>query len=305
MSLTFIVTGAAGFIGRHTCRRLALRGARVVGIGHGRFDVAAQREWGVAEWIDGDTGVALAKYVGARPQAVLHCAGSGNVKLSFEQPAEDFRKNVQSLLEVLEWVRLSGDDIPVVTISSAAVYGNAHSVPIGEDEPLRPISPYGFHKLTAETLCREYGESYAIRSLSVRLFSVYGKGLRKQLLWDACNKLIKGNASFMGTGEEERDFICVEDAASLLIAGIEHAAVTAPVINGGCGVSVRVRDVLTALACEVAPDSLISFNGAVRAGDPQVYRADISRALAWGWRPQIDWVEGVREYARWFVGGAL
>src|SRR6185312_5873943 len=116
----------------------------------------------------------------------------------------------------------------LVVPSSAAVYGAVRQIPINESGPRNPISPYGVHKKIAEDLCYSYARHFGARIALVRFFSVYGAGLRKQLLWDACNKLVVGDGRFGGHGNEVRDWLHIEDAARLLIAAAQHAAPTCP-----------------------------------------------------------------------------
>src|SRR6202012_4896575 len=106
----------------------------------------------------------------------------------------------------------------LIVASSAAVYGAQHAGPIAEQDALVPMSPYGQHKLMMEQLCRSYAMTFGIRSTVVRLFSVYGASLRKQLLWDVCSRLHRGERSLMlgGTGREIRDWIHVRDVVRLL-----------------------------------------------------------------------------------------
>ena len=138
----------------------------------------------------------------------------------------------------------------------------------------------------------------------MRLFSVYGTGLRKQLLWDACNKLAAGDGRFGGYGGEIRDWLHIEDAARLLIAAARHASPGCPVVNGGSGEGVAIRDMLTELLGLLAPSIRLEFTGTARPGDPDSYVADIAGARAWGWSPREDRAAALRAYARWFTDGA-
>jgi len=137
-----------------------------------------------------------------------------------------------------------------------------------ESAELRPVSAYGWHKLAAERLCEQYGAVYGVSSVAVRLFSVYGPRLRKQLLWDACNKFSRRETEFFGTGEETRDWVHVEDAARLAVIASTHATPAVPRVNGG-GTPASIRQILTELAagleCGIAP----TFSGSAREGDPQ------------------------------------
>jgi UDP-glucose 4-epimerase len=297
---TALVTGAHGFVGRHVCRALAARGIRVVGIGHGRWSAEEQRAWGVAAWFEAD--VVLEALLRAGPcGAVFHCAGSGSVGRSIAAPAEEARRTVGSTAEVLEYARRVGAP-PVVLASSVSVYGSTDAGPAGEEAPLRPASPYAEHKLAAERLCAEHGRS-GIATVAVRLPSVYAPGLRKQLLWDACRKLSAGDATFGGTGREQRDWLHADDAAALLAAAADRAVPGGVAVNGGSGAPAAVHDVIDEVAVALGRGRP-SFSGDVRPGDPENLLPDVTRAQGWGWRARVGWREGVRAYCRWFQGGS-
>ena len=230
----------------------------------------------------------------------MHCAGSGSVGFSFENPAQDFARTVATTVEVLEYLRTCAPRALLVYPSSAAVYGTATTLPIHEDTPLAPISPYGVHKKIAEDLCRSYGGSFGLHVAIVRIFSAYGVDLRKQLLWDACRKALLGDCRFAGTGHETRDWVEAGDVARLLLLAGDHAQPDAPVVNGASGQEVPIGRVLAVLFDALGTSRQPEFTGNVRSGDPDRYAGDPSRALAWGWAPERPWQEGVREYARWF-----
>jgi UDP-glucose 4-epimerase len=156
----------------------------------------------------------------------------------------------------------------------------------------------------AEKLCESYSRQYGLSTAIVRLFSVYGAGLRKQLLWDACNRLARGETRFSGTGAERRDWLNVEDAAELLLHAAERASAACPVANGGSGIAVPVRDVLQLVAHSLGRAEGLEFNGEGRRGDPAHYHADVTVARTWGWEPRIDWRAGVQAFADWFKAGA-
>ncbi|MEO6217663.1 MAG: SDR family oxidoreductase [Sphingomonas sp.] len=295
------VLGAAGFVGRHAARALARAGYKVVGIGHGTWLRDEWRQWGLSEWHMADVSTeALLTYAG-EPEILIQCAGSGSVAFSMIHPAQDFRRSVDSTLAALDFVRLHAPDCRIVLPSSAAVYGTAERMPITISDPLRPESPYGAHKKVAEDLCRSYARTFGARAAIVRLFSVYGVGLRKQLLWDACTKLTQNEAHFAGTGDELRDWLDVQDAAALLVKAAEHANAECPIVNGGFGEAANVRTIVTGLRRELGTAVEPIFSGARRGGDPSGYEADITEALAWGWRPERALADGLAAYAAWFL----
>jgi UDP-glucose 4-epimerase len=276
-----VVTGGAGFIGSAVTRSLVARGFSV-------------RVIGASSMSDPLTPAGIAAALESTPELVVHCAGSSSVAASVVDPSGEHAKTVPPFAALLAGVRERAPAARVVLLSSAAVYGAARVVPTPETEPPAPRSPYGEHKRVCEELCRASG----LATIVLRLFSVYGPGLRRQLLWDACRKARAGALELAGTGDEERDWLHVDDAVGLVLAAAEHASTAAPVINGGTGIATRVRDVVATIGHELGAPA--RFTGTVRAGDPPRYVADIMAARALGWLPRVPFERGLAEYVAWF-----
>src|SRR5205807_5394499 len=113
------------------------------------------------------------------PDTVFHLAGGSNVGASLQAPFEDFTRTTHTTASLLEWLRINAPRCKLVTVSSAAVYGDTRAEPAEETRPVQPVSPYGYHKLMMEQLCQEYSQVFGLRTAILRLFSVYGEGLRK------------------------------------------------------------------------------------------------------------------------------
>lgn len=296
-----LVTGAYGFVGRNVARQYAQSGWVVTGIGHGAWARSEWQAWGIGEWYVADITLdTLLTYAG-EPDVIVHGAGSGSVAFSMTHPHQDFQRTVATTLAVLEFVRLHAPKARVIYPSSAGVYGVAETLPIVESSPLSPASPYGMHKKIAEEMCGSYAKHFGINVAVVRLFSVYGAQLRKQLLWDACTKIRNGGTAFFGTGRETRDWLHVDDAAALLYRAVDHASALCPVVNGGAGVAVATAEVLAEIFSCFDKAEGPTFSGEIRPGDPQHYQADIRAAVGWGWRPTVEWRQGVRDYVKWFM----
>ena len=142
--MKILVTGSGGFVGGSFGRHAARAGHEVLGVGR-----ASQPEVGwpslhaQADVSSSDLAELIAAF---RPDAVLHAAGAASVGASLARPLDDLRASVVTWANVLDSVRRSGARPLVVFPSSAAVYGDAASLPVAESAPARPISPYGFHK---------------------------------------------------------------------------------------------------------------------------------------------------------------
>ncbi|MBI5918954.1 MAG: NAD(P)-dependent oxidoreductase [Nitrosomonadales bacterium] len=296
-----MITGAAGFIGRHVSAEFARRGMRVTGMGRG--ELGDWHLYGIDTWYPCEVTVDSLFQYADTPDVIVHCAGGASVGVSVQEPYQDFIQTVQTMAQVLEFMRLRAPHAKLVYPSSAAVYGQVKQLPISEDTPLQPISPYGTYKQIAENLCQLYAHQYQLSIAIVRLFSIYGEGLRKQLLWDACNKLANGNPEFFGTGGEVRDWLHVKDAAKLLALAADHASPIAPILNGGSGQGVCIRDVLQHLSEQLGSNVVPQFSSCEKVGDPNAFIADMTIAKQWGWSPEIDWHSGVAGYAQWFSGG--
>ncbi len=299
-----LVTGAHGFIGRHVARYYGERGWHVVGMGHGGWTREEWEAWNLSEWYTSDVNFDSLTANAGRPDCLIHCAGSGSVGFSITYPFADYRKTVETTAHVLEFVRIHAPKAKVIVLSSAGVYGVADRLPITEESALIPVSPYGVHKKLSEDLCRSYGQYFGISSAVVRLFSVYGNGLLKQLLWDACTKIKKNENTFYGTGNETRDLLHVNDAVELIMVAGEHASSDCPAVNGGSGSGITVREIVNQIYSYYGRHESPVFNGIIRHGDPLHYVANITKALSWGWKPTINWKTGIEEYVRWFKEGA-
>jgi UDP-glucose 4-epimerase len=215
-------------------------------------------------------------------------------------PLADFEGSVRIHAHVLDAVRRNAPEARVITLSSAAVYGNPQSLPIAEDSILAPISPYGYHKVLCETLLKEYYTVYGVQSAALRIFSAYGAGLRRQLLWDVCEKATAGEVRLFGTGEETRDFIHADDVARACLAIAEGAPMHGEPYNVASGDETTVREVAERLVGEIAQGLPIHFTGEVRLGDPLRWQADISSVRALGFQPRVSLAEGVADYATWY-----
>lgn len=305
MKKTVVITGAYGFIGRYVAREYKMNNYDVIGLGHGSWSKNECLEWGIDHWHECDiTLESLVAYGGGSPDVIVHCAGSGSVNFSIEYPTSDFERTVLTMQSVAEFVRVYSPQTKIVYPSSAAVYGKVNKIPIVENNPLNPVSPYGFHKKMAEDICILYAKQYNISVSIVRLFSVYGEGLHKQLLWDACRKLDSCNIDFFGTGMEVRDWVHVKDVAELLYIASEFASDSCPVVNGGSGVGIAVKEVLSILFKCFSSIDKPNFIGVESVGNPVQYQADVRTVKKWDWSPKVSLEQGIRDYVSWYKAGA-
>jgi UDP-glucose 4-epimerase len=299
------VTGAKGFIGRHLALHLSRAGSTVYGIGHGLWPKLDSSAWGLAGWVNGDvkaTNLESLKRLAGTPSRIFHVAGGSSVSASIANPLEDFSRTVSTTARLLDWVRTEAPNARVTALSSAAVYGSRYREAIAEESPPLPVSPYGYHKLLMEQLCRSYVDTYGLHCTVVRLFSVYGPWLRKQLLWDLCSKLSEGTDVLRlgGSGRELRDWTDVRDVVRLLdlISSIRTNGLL--VANGGAGVGTSVATVAALLTEAWGSSAVIQFGRDERPGDPFSLVSRSSSLTDHGFRWEIALNLGIQDYVRWF-----
>ncbi len=298
-----VVTGAGGFLGRYIVAEMASQGWTVSAICR-RSAAQTGPEFQTVEWhqIDLPSPRLDDLLDRVRPEVLIHAAGPASVPASISDPEGDFRGSAGVFFQVLESVRRNSPESRVLFLSSAAVYGNPPRLPVSEDSPLRPISPYGFHKLICERLCEEFYGIYNIPTCSVRIFSAYGPGLGKQVFWDICQKALTGKAiSLLGTGRETRDFVHARDVAGAVELVARRGNFQADVFNVGVGEETRIEDLARMLLSGLGRDIPITFSGEHRCGDPVRWRADIRRLLDFGFAPRYSIADGVTSYCDWIL----
>lgn len=299
-SRVVLVTGAGGFLGGHVSRWFSSNGSRVVGIDVQPSEAIAEFPGDVYHQIDVGSGALSTLLRTERPDACVHCAGSASVPLSMQEPMRDFRANVSMTAELLEAMRSHAPSCATVLLSSAAVYGSPGALPIDEGVASNPISAYGFHKRMAEELCAEYAGLHGLRTACVRIFSAYGPGLKRQVLWDFCQKLVDAETVVLqGTGAESRDFVHARDVAKAISVVVERAAFDGECYNVASGSETSIAELAEKLSAAMRLPRKIEFDGKLPAGVPARWRADISRIRDLGFTPEVTIDQGVTEYVEW------
>lgn len=303
------ITGARGFIGRQLCRHLSKKGMQVIGLGHGAWSKEQYTSWGLNEWIEGDVNAANLKklqQVFGAPDIIFHAAGGASVGFAISNPNKDYERTVTSTVALLEWMRLEAHDASLIALSSAAVYGSGYDTPINEDAQKNPFSPYGYHKRVMELLCQSYNETYGMKVIIARLFSVFGPELRKQLIWDICTKLETNPSTLIlqGTGQEQRDWTDIRDVVYALELISNDVKEKMQIINIGTGTGTNVKSIamdLISTWSNLSDQKIeLQFTKHSRGGDPFSLIADSNRLDALGFKWKIPLTEGLTNYVKWY-----
>lgn len=299
-----LVTGGAGFIGTHLVRRLVADGAEVTVVDDLRAPSARPVPAGVAWHGFRLPDPRLRELVaGQRFDRIYHLAGAAYVPPSIEDPAADLGNNAEVTIDLLEAVRRGSPGTAVVYTSSAAVYGSPTMLPISEETPIAPVSPYGVSKYAAEQYVTLYARLHGLRTATLRLFSVFGPGQRKQVVYDLIAKLAADptRLEVIGAGTEVRDFVFVEDVVTAMTTVMGRAPLQGEVYNVASGCGVTIRELVGHVTAVLGVSPTVAYNGEVRPGDALHWVGDIGRLRALGFVPATSVREGVGRVVQWFA----
>jgi len=300
-----VVTGGAGFIGHHIVAKLVGRGHEVAVIDNlsrpspGGLAILKQLNVDLLKVDITDYAAMLEALNRLRPDAVVHSAALIDVAESVEKPHTYMHVNAEGTAAVTRAAISAGVE-KVIYLSSAAVYGVPKYLPINEEHPTKPISPYGASKLAGELVLESFMESLGKpKYVILRLFNVYGPGQNPSSPYSGViTKFIHAVTSgkeivIYGDGEQSRDFIHVEDVVEAVIKALTatEACVT---LNIGTGMRTTINE-LAKLVMSVAGREVPVRHAPPRKGDIRHSVASVERARkVLGWEPRIGLVEGLR-----------
>lgn len=296
--MKILVIGSKGFIGQHLFHYYQEKGEELWGADV-IVDYAHTDRYFL---IDASNSDFSTLFTGTKYDLCVNCSGAASVPDSLSNPLRDYYLNTVNVYKILEAIKNHQPACRFINLSSAAIYGNPAELPVKETASANPVSPYGIHKLQSEQVCREFHTFWNIPSCSLRIFSVYGDGLKKQLFWDLYHKARKGQPlSLFGTGNESRDFIHVLDLVRTIELVSRHASFEGDVINVANGEEITIREAASTFFSFFDIPVDYSFSGQGRKGDPVNWRADISRLLSYGYSPSVDMATGLGNYYKWIT----
>ena len=303
-----LVTGAEGFIGSHLVDELLQQGAEVRAFVHynpfGRWGWLHDRASDV-EILQGDVRDAerVATVIEGR-QVVFHLAALIGIPYSYEAPESYVQTNVMGTYNVLNAARRAGVERMVQT-STSEVYGSAIRVPIDEEHPLQPQSPYSASKIGGDMLALSFHHSFGLPLAVVRPFNTYGpRQSLRAIIPSVLHQLYGGSDEIrMGATAPTRDFNYVTDTVAGFLAVAESDRALGEVVNIGSGREISVGDLVELLVATTGRNArVVSDTSRLRPEGSEVQRllCDNTRAREWaGWAPKVSLEEGLSRTAEW------
>lgn len=314
MSMNFLVTGGAGFIGSHVCERLLQSGHAVWTLddlspfyspaikGRNLLEIEALGK--PFTFVRGDlTEVAVLNslFKNVRFDQIIHLAARAGVRPSLEEPGLFQRVNVEGTVNLLEAARHHGVK-KILIASSSSVYGVNQKVPFSESDPiLSVISPYAASKVACEALGHVYHHLYAMDVAMLRFFTVYGPRQRPDLAIHKFARLITADKPIpvFGDGSTSRDYTFVSDIVDGVMACTQKK-VGCEIFNLGDSRTVTLSRLIELLEESLGRKAVIE-RLPVQAGDVPLTYADITKSQKeLGYSPKIKIEEGIPKFVEWF-----
>lgn len=317
-----IVTGAAGFIGFHTARRLLDAGWQVIGIDNVNSYYQTELKDSRLAILHGKPGFrfvkadisdasALQSAIAGDDDAdvIVHLAAQAGVRYSIENPQVYIASNVMGQVNIFEQSLRMGKRPPIVYASSSSVYGANEKVPFSEADAVdHPVSIYAATKRSGELLAFSYRHIHGLASTGLRFFTVYGPYGRPDMApWLFTSAILKGEPiRVFNHGQMERDFTFVEDIVSGVVAAVNRILQKpddiAPVYNLGNNRPEKLNDFIAAIEKATGRDAIRKLEPMPAADVPRTF-ADITLAQRdLDFNPQTSLDEGIPLFVEWFRG---
>jgi len=302
---TYLVTGAAGFIGAAVAKELIEQGHKVVSIDNLSTGVRDNLPEGT-DFIEGDCQdpqviEGLKQY---QFDAIFHIAGQSSGEISFDNPVYDLQTNAQSTLMLLDYARHHGCN-NVIYASTMSVYGDQPDFSIDESYTPRPKSFYGVGKLASEHYLRVYSANYGIGTSALRLFNVFGPGQNLENMRQGMASIFMAMAIreskmlVKGDKRRYRDFVYIDDVVSAFLAAANRPQKDYECFNVCTGKRTYVEDVVDHINLNLDKAVPVTYVGST-PGDQFGIVGEPKKLISYtGWQPQVGFAEGMKQMVDW------
>jgi UDP-glucose 4-epimerase len=292
------VTGGAGFIGFHLCKKLSNLTSNLTiydNLSSGKVENI--KHLPKVHFVKADILNLKKLYSQEKADVIYHLAAQVVVPYSMENPIEDFETNARGTLNVLEKARK--DDARVVFTSSAAVYGNTTKLPTPENYGFNPASCYGLSKVVGEQYCNMYSKQYGLDITILRFANVYGSRCHG-VIQDFLDKISRNpeKLEIIGTGLQSRDFVHISDVVEALTLAATSEVAVGETFNIGFGKTTKIIDLAKIILkiLGLSDKTVITTTNVPWQGDINTIWFDISKVKkTLKWHPKISLEDNLKK----------
>ena len=300
-----LVTGGAGFVASHIVDAFLALGHQVIVVDNlatgklanlnpaARFHQLDVRSRDFAQLIELE-----------KPEIIDHHAAQTMVRVSTEQPEYDTQVNVQGIINLLTAATKAGTRKIIFASSGGTVYGTVRRLPIGEDQPFAPESPYGISKTASEYYLRYFAANFDLRYTALRYANVYGSRdtiSSEHVITVFTKRLLDGLPPIIHwDGEQAKDYVYVDDVVRANVLALDHGDNEAYNIGSGQPISVNT---IYQLLTKITGINISAQYGPKRMGDVRLFYFDCAKAQRdLGWAPQVAFEDGLAKAVEWYRG---
>ncbi len=304
MKKTYLVTGAAGFIGSALAQKILNMGHNVVSVDN----LSTGNEFNIPKGVDfikGDcqsVGI-INKLKNYKFEAIFHIAGQSSGEISFEDPVYDLQTNTQSTLLLLELCKYIGCT-KFIYASTMSVYGDHDDLPVTENDICMPKSFYAVGKLASENYLKIYSDNY-LKTTALRLFNVYGPGQNltnmKQGMVSIFLSMALKNKQIIVKGDSNRfrDFIYIDDLVDAVWKSVNRIGSNFEIINLCSGKKTKVNEVVDIISKNISEDIKVKYIEGTPGDQFGIFGCSDYAKKILRWKSKVNFNDGMKEMITW------
>ena len=291
-----LITGVNGFLGKALSDELS-KDFKIYGIGYNRLNIKNKN---LTKSINKKVNLHNISNNFKKIDYIIHCAGTGSVK-GFNNEKQ-LKSDVDTTRDVLEYIAKYSPETKLIYISSVSVYGDSYKNKIQENCKVNPISIYAKSKILSEYFCKHYQKKFNLSVIILRVSSLYGDGLKKQVIYDSVIKILKNKNFFYGTGNEIRNFLHINDFISLIYKIIRKNSKNLKLYNCGGDQNIKIVSIINKLKKIIKKKIKPEFNKFYIKLNPKSLKVDNKKIKEeFKWKPIVKIDDGLKNYYQWYL----
>jgi len=291
-----LITGAQGFIASNLSNFLFQKKFNIYGIGNKEIKLNKEIKFKYKKLLNKKINYNSLKKNFKNLDIIIHCAGTGTVRSSYK---ENLQKNYLTTKSLIKFCKQMKKNPQIIFMSSYSIYGKNYLKSVKEDFKTYPNSSYAKTKKKSEDILKEFKKLYKINIKILRLASIYGNGLEKQLFFDVCKNIRNNLGKFHGTGNEVRDWLHISDLCNLVLKIINNNKDEHMIINCGSGKGYKVKFVIKKIKSILKSKVKIKFTKK-KNNEPKFLVVNNNLAKSYNWYPKINLKKGISQYINWY-----